>query len=188
MALLDLITVKLTQFSDIQDRSVNHFTARELDFFLEDRDRSVLIEKLNPDPLCITDHGRLFTSVKISLFHVCNTGFGIRIPGFKTGWMLLGVSFYRVCRPAVGVAFPQHRVDGTAQNFCITGFYGMLCLRLRIFRIVRKGIALALEFADGILELRHGSTDVGEFDDVRFRRLGQFPEFRQVVRILLLRC
>ena len=118
---------------------------------------------------------------------MCNTGFGIRIPGFKTGWMLLGVSFHRVCRPAVGVAFPQHRVDGTAQDFGITGFYRMLFLRLRIFRIVRKGVALVLKFADGILELGHGSTDVWEFDDVCFRRLGQFPEFRQVIRNLLFR-
>ena len=101
--------------------------------------------------------------------------------------MLLGVSFYRVCRPAVGVAFPQHRVDGTAQDFGITGFYRMFFLRLRIFRIVRKGVALVLKFADGILELWHGSTDVGEFDDVRFRRLGQFPEFRKMVRNLLFR-
>ena len=63
----------------------------------------------------------------------------------------------------------------------------MLFLRLRIFRIVRKGVALVLKFADGILELWHGSTDVGEFDDVCFGILGQFPEFRKVVRNRLFR-
>ena len=55
-------------------------------------------------------------------------------------------------RAAIGVAFAQNRVNGTAFDFVVAGLDVLFFIVFRIFGILRKLIALALQFLDGRLQ------------------------------------
>ena len=58
----------------------------------------------------------------------------------------------------------------SALHLVVAGFDVGVLVRGRVVRVVRQVEAKALQFTNGSLQLRDGSADVGEFDDVRFRR------------------
>ena len=93
--------------------------------------------------------------------------------------------FHRCRGPAVGISFPQHRVDGAAEHPGKAGlqfFFGVVFRRLGI---VRDGIALFLQLLDRRFQLRDGGADVGQFDDIGLRQLDKYAKFRQVIRDFL---
>ena len=85
----------------------------------------------------------------------------------------------------VGVALAQDRVDGAAQHPGVTGLDGFLVSIGRAGRIVGDGIALGLQLRDRGGELRNRGADVGQFDDVRLRGLGQFAQLGQRIALAL---
>ena len=87
---------------------------------------------------------------------------------------------------AVGVAFAQHRVDGRAQTLAVAHLDGFFFVGLGVFREVRNGVALALEFLDGGDQLSHRGTDIGQLDDVGLGAQRQFAQLIEVVGHLLL--
>ena len=101
--------------------------------------------------------------------------------------MLPGVVLYRQRRAAIGVAFAQHRVDRAAHDLVVARADVFLHVRFRFVRIVRNRIALALQFFDGGLHLRHRRADVGQLDDVGLGRRRELAEIGQVVRLPLRR-
>jgi hypothetical protein len=95
---------------------------------------------------------------------------------------LLGVVLDGARRAAVGVAFAQHRVDGGAQALAVAGLERLFFVGGRVFRVVRDLVALFLQFLDAGLQLRDGSRDVGQLDDIGVRLEGLLAQFGQRVR------
>ncbi len=77
--------------------------------------------------------------------------------------------------------FAKHRVHRATEHLGVTGLDLLLGVVLRALRVVGDLVALPLQLLDRGLKLRHGRTDIGQLDDVRFRRLGQLAELREVV-------
>ena len=102
--------------------------------------------------------------------------------------MLAGKVFNRQRSAAVGVAFAQHRVDGTAQASGVARQRGFVGVGFRVFRQVGQLVAVGLQFANGFGHLVHRGADVGQLDDVGVRQQGQPAELRQVVGHFLLGC
>ena len=95
--------------------------------------------------------------------------------------------FHGAWRAAVRVAFTQHGVDGRAGAFGVAGFQGLFFIGLGVLGVVRQGEAFGLQLFDGCHQLAHGSTDVGQLDDVRRRVECQLAQLNQVVGRTLLR-
>ena len=102
--------------------------------------------------------------------------------------VLLRVGFDGLGGAAVAVAFAQHGVHGRA--------FDLVVARLDVASPPRcldrpdswQGKSLFLQFGNGRLQLRNGSTDVGELDNVGFRCFGQRTQLGQgVVGGLVLR-
>ena len=81
----------------------------------------------------------------------------------------------------IGVTFAQHGIHGAAKHFRVLRFDGFLGFRARLFRVIRKVVALLLELFDGALELRHRGADIRQLDDVGFGRRRDLAELLQVV-------
>ncbi|BAS07843.1 hypothetical protein AHiyo4_12650 [Arthrobacter sp. Hiyo4] len=101
--------------------------------------------------------------------------------------VLAGVVLDGQRRAAVRVAFAQDRVHCRALDLVVARADGRFLVRGGVVRVVRQAVALALELGDGGLQLRDGSADVGQLDDVGFRRLCQFTQFSKGVTDLLFR-
>ena len=101
--------------------------------------------------------------------------------------MLSGMSLHGERRAAIGVAFAQNRIHGAAFDLVVASLDVLLLVVFRIFRILGKLVALALQFLDGGLQLRKRRTDVRQLDDIRFRRLRQLAQFGQGIGLFLLR-
>ena len=95
--------------------------------------------------------------------------------------MRLGVVLDRQRRAAIGVSFAQHRVHGRALDFVVLRLNVFFGRGLRIFRVVRNGVTLGLQFFDRGLELRKRSRNVRKFDDVGLGTGHEFAEFAEVV-------
>ena len=79
---------------------------------------------------------------------------GVRTPGSHLMRMLPGMGLHGKRRAAIRIAFAQNRVDGTALDLVVTALDVLLFVVFRIFRIFGKLVALALQFLDGLLQLR----------------------------------
>ena len=129
----------------------------------------------------------LLRAVKVSLGHAGHACQAVRRPSSHAMRVLLGVQLHGLGRATVAVAFPKHGVHGGPLHLVVAGFDVGFLVRGRVVRVVRQVEAKALQFSNGSLQLRDGSADVGEFDDVRFRRFRKPTQFRQgVVRRLVL--
>ena len=91
------------------------------------------------------------------------------------------------CRnAAVGVALTQHRVDGAAEHLGVARLDLSFGVIGRLLGIVRDIVAVGLQFLDRCDQLWNGRTDIGQLDDVGFRRLGQGAEMSEFVLDALL--
>ena len=84
----------------------------------------------------------------------------------RSYYVLAGVGLDRGRRTAVGVALAQHRVHRAAQQLGVAILEFLLGVGLGIFRVVRDGIALVLQFGDAGAQLRYRGADVRQLDDV----------------------
>ena len=100
--------------------------------------------------------------------------------------MRLGVVLDRQRCAAIGVSFAQHRVHGRALELVVLGLDVFFGRGLRIFRIVRNGVTLGLEFFNGGLELRKRCRNVRKFDDVGFGAGHKIAQFAKIVAYTLI--
>src|SRR6185295_3076420 len=96
---------------------------------------------------------------------------GVRTPGSHLMRMLSGMSLHGERRAAIGVAFAQNRIDGTAFDFVVASLDVLLCIVLRIFWVLGKLVALTLQFLDGGVQLGKRRADIRQLDDIRLRPL-----------------
>ncbi len=139
--------------------------------------------QFDPEVAAVVHDHRLLVAVEVAGGHVRDMGRGTRRPGAQRHGLrvLAGIFLDRERRPAVGVAFAQHRVDGAPQALGITLLDLLFLGVLRLFRIIGQLVALALQLRDRFFQLRDGGADVGQLDDVGFDFLGQFAQLRQEV-------
>jgi hypothetical protein len=132
-------------------------------------------------------HGAL-AAVEIPLRHVRHVGFRIGAPGAHPVRVQLGELLHGLCHTPVRVALAQHRIHGTAQHLGVAGTQGLGRRITALLRIVRQVVALAAQLGDGRPQLGHTGTDVGQFDDVGIRGLGQFTQLGKCIGNTLLRA
>ena len=93
----------------------------------------------------------------------------------------LGVFLHRDGGPAVRVAFAQDRVHGGTLDRVVLGADGLFFFGFRLVGIIGQRVSLRLQFLHRRDQLRDGSGDVGQLDDVGFGRLHQFAQHGQVI-------
>ena len=181
LAVVQLLFVEVAQRLLAHEHRVDDLAVLERHFFLQHNGLAGLglQHHLHVTGL-VQGHG-LFAVVEVAFVHVRDVGLRPLLPlGHRVG-VLLGVVLHGRRCAAVGVAFTQHGVHSRTQAFAITGLDGLFCFIGRVLRIVGDGVALALQLLDGGLQLRHGGRDVGQLDDVGFRRQRQLAQFGQGV-------
>ena len=102
--------------------------------------------------------------------------------------VLLGIVLHRPRRAAVAVAFAQNRVHGRALDRVIARADRLFLVGRGFFGVVRNVVALRLQLFDGCHQLRDRSRDVGQFDDIRIRRLHQLAQSGQIIGDALRVC
>ncbi len=122
----------------------------------------------------------IFTSVASSMvvdFSLSKKSFAIHVGDARLGArlgpglhhlvrMLLRKPLDRRRRPAIGVAFTQHRIHRGSETHGKSLPQGLLGVVLGLFREVGDVVSLILQLLDGVLQLRNGSADIGQLDDV----------------------
>ena len=99
--------------------------------------------------------------------------------------ILAGVFFYRLGGTTVGVTFTKHRIDRATNALAVAGADGLVFVRLRRIRVVRQGVALALQLFDARNQLPHRGADVRQLDDVGIGLQSLLPPLEQGVGELL---
>ena len=99
---------------------------------------------------------RLLAGVKVAATHVRHVGAGSRAPLTHGMGVFAGKGFYRGRRTTVGVAFPEYRVNGTAQNLGIAGLDFFLFVVLGVFLVFGKLVTLFVQLIDSGPQLRNG--------------------------------
>ena len=187
LGVFDLLLEELAQGPLAHERGIDDFPGLQRHFRLEHGRLAVLADELDPRIGRRGHRHGLFVGPEIPALHMGDMRLGVRTPGSHLMRMLPGMGLHGKRRAAIGVAFAQHRVDGTAFDFVVASLDVLLFVVFRIFRILWKLVALALQFLDGPLYLGKRGTDVRKLDDIGLRRLGHLAQFRQRIRLLLLR-
>ena len=82
---------------------------------------------------------------------------------------------------AVRVAFAENGINGTSQNFCVSGFNLLFSVVLRFLGVVGQSVALRLKFLDSGGQLGDRRADIGEFDNIGFRSFRELTQFGQSI-------
>ena len=162
--------------------AVEDLTGLYAGLFLQDGGGAVLGDQLDLDVVCGFDQRGLLAAVEVAVAHVGYMGLGVRGPGAHLVRVLARVVLDRQRGAAVGVAFTQDRVHGAALDLVVTGLGVFLGVGGGVFRVVRQGVALGLQFLDRGLQLRYRGADVRQLDDVGLRGDRQLAQFGEVIR------
>ena len=147
----------------------------------------LLRDQLHLDVARAVQRHRLLAVVEVAAVHVRHMrARGLRPFGHRVR-VLPRVLLHRARRAAVGVAFAQHRVDRRADALGVACLDRLLFVGLRVVRVVRDLVALALQLLDRRHQLRHRRADVGQLDDVGVRLERLLAQLGQRVGHALLR-
>jgi hypothetical protein len=174
--------VELQQGLLAHEHAVDDFAVEQLGQGFEHDGLAALGDQFHAHVAGAVERHGLFTVVEVAMVHVGDVRARRLAPLGHAVRVLARVFLDRAGGAAVGVAFAQHRVHGTADALAVARPQGLVFFGLDLFRIVRDGVALALEFLDAGLELGHRRADVGQLDDVGLRLQGQLAQFGQGVR------
>mmetsp|Transcript_82102 Transcript_82102/g.248999 ORF Transcript_82102/g.248999 Transcript_82102/m.248999 type:complete len:214 (+) Transcript_82102:907-1548(+) len=174
LGVCDLTVVELAEQPAAHESSIEHLAREQREFLFEHGHSAICGDVFDACNAGLFEAHRLFMAVKVAVRHGGNVSRRVRCPLAHGVGVAEGVLLDRNSRPAVRIALTQHRIHSTAKDLTITGFDIPLGRVLRLFRVLRQVVALGLEFRNARLELRHGSTDVGQLDDISFRSLRQF--------------
>ena len=119
--------------------------------------------------------------------HRCYARLRTGSEGFIHVWVLTRISLDRQWRTAVAVSFAQNGVDGASLDAVVTRPGLTLFGGDGLVRKVGHVEALRLQLDDGPLKLRNRRRNVGKFDDVRLRSLGEIAQFLERIGNALLR-
>ena len=172
---------ELAQGFFAHDRAIDDLTGLDGGFFFQDGGGAVLSDQFDFNAARCFDQGGFFAAVEVAFAHVSNVGLGVCSPGAHFVRVLARVVLDRQRCAAVGVAFAQYRVYGTAHHFAVTRLDFFFSVSGDGFRVVRDVEALRLQFFDRGLQLRDRGADIGQLDDVGFRGNGQGAQFGEVV-------
>ncbi len=178
----DLGREELAQRGDAQHGGVDDLVLLHGHGLAQHRGGAVVADQLDPQRAVLGDHHGLLRGAEVVLAHGRHVGLGLGGPGAHAVRVVLGVVLHRGRGAAVGVALAQDRVDRGSLDLVVAGADVALLVGLRVVRVGRQRVALALQLGDGGLELRDGRRDVRQLDDVGGGRLGQLTELRQGVR------
>ncbi len=163
---------------------VDHFTLEHIEVALEDGLGAVGSDVLDRQDIILVEDDGLLVGAEIAFAHRGDCCLGISGPCTHAVGVLAGVALHGFGSATIRVAFTQHRVDCRALDDVVLGLDGALFVVLGILRVIGDVEALLLQLLDGRLELRHRCRDVGQLDDVGFRRLRQLAQLAQ--RIVLI--
>ncbi|ETC87042.1 hypothetical protein XHC_3491 [Xanthomonas hortorum pv. carotae str. M081] len=168
-----------------QHGGIDDFASLDRHFFLQHGGGAIVADEFDLQRARRCHRGGLLAAEEVAIVHVRDMRPGVAAPLAHAVRMLACVILHRQRCAAIGVAFAQHRVDRAALDLVVARldvFFGVVLGRVRIRR---QRITLALQFGDRGLELRHRGADVGQLDDVGFRRGGQRAQLTEVVGDLL---
>ncbi len=178
---LDLVVQEGAQRVDVQDGRVHDLTGEDRYGLAQHGGGAVGGDVLDAQGAGFGDDGGLLGGAEVVLAHGGDVRLRLGGPGAHAVRVRLGVVLDRGGGAAVGVALAQDRVDGAALDLVVAGADVALLVGLRVVRVVREGVALALELGDRGLELRDRGRDVRKLDDVGFRGLRQLAELGEGV-------
>ena len=182
LRILDLLFIEFPQGADIHRRRVDHFPFQQLQLLLQDGHLPVAGDELDPYLRRLFHGGGFLAAVKIPAGHMGDMGFRIGGPCTHLVRMLFRKEFHRERRPAIRVSLPQHRVHGASENLRVFRLKRSLRVGFRFLRIVREIIAVRPQLLDRRHQLRDGSADVGQLDDIGLRRQRERAQLRHIIR------
>ena len=177
----NLTLVELKQRLFAHEHAVDDFAFEQLNLRLEHQRLATLGDQLHLHIASTIQRHRLLAMVEVSAMHVRYVTARGLAPLTHAMGILAGILFDRLGRPTVGVTLAQHRVDRTSHDLAIPRLDLLLFSIARLIRVIRQVVALFLQLLDGCPKLRHGSTDIGQLDDIGFRLLGQGTQFGKVI-------
>ena len=178
LRILDLLFVEFPQGADIHHRRVDHFTFQEIQLLFQDGRLPVAGDELDPYARRFFHGDGFLAAVKIPAGHMRHMGFRILRPRAHLVRMLLRKLFHGERRPAIRIPLPQHRVYGASENLRVSCLELPLRVGFRLLGIVREVVAVRPQLLDRRHQLRDGSADVGQLDDVGFRRQRERAQLR----------
>ncbi|MDT4821674.1 hypothetical protein FQZ97_548590 [compost metagenome] len=167
------------------EHGVDDLAVEQGDLGLEHDGLAALGEQFHLDVAGAVQRHGLFAVIEVAAVHVRDVRARGLAPLGHAVRVLAGVFLHGAGRAAVGVAFAQHGVHGAAGALVVARADVLVLVRGRVLRVVGDLVALALQFLDGRLELRHRGADVGQLDDVGFRLERELAQLGQVVGHLL---
>src|SRR5690606_15948067 len=144
-------------------------------------DLAVLADELDADLAGLVHGEGLFAGEEVTAAHVVCVRLGGHAPLAHRVRVFTGIGLDCGGGAAVGVAFTQNRVYCTAQYLAVASADLVVGVALRVFREVGNLVALSLELGDRALELGDRGADVGQLDDVGFRRGGQLCQVSKII-------
>mmetsp|Transcript_21613 Transcript_21613/g.44446 ORF Transcript_21613/g.44446 Transcript_21613/m.44446 type:complete len:292 (-) Transcript_21613:48-923(-) len=180
---LNFVLQEIRQCRSAHEGSINNLVGLERDGILENSRGPVLGMELDFDTGgLVSNRRRLFRPIKVSLGHVRDVGSTGLGPDAHAVRVFLCVGLDRRGNTAIRVSFSQNGIDGTTHDGLVSFLDFSLGVIGCLTGIQRDIITLGTQFSDAILELIQGSRNVGKLDNVRIRRLGQFPQIGEIVR------
>ena len=186
LGVLDFTVDEIAQAAAAHACSIDDFAFLDGEAIFQRDMGAVFLLQLDLELAGLGDHGGLLATVEVAFAHVGDVRLRFAAPLAHAVRILAGVVLDRLRGTTIGVTLTQYRVDRAALGLVVAGLDRFLFVVLRLVRVVRQGIALALQLLDRGLELGSGSADVGQLDDVGFRRRGQLAQLGQIVADALL--
>ena len=188
LRLFDLLGVELAQGGHVHHRGIDDLALQQRQPLLHDGGLAVGGNELDLHLTRLLDRGGVLARVEVLVAHVDDARLG---PGFRPLLhhlvrVLLGELLHRNGRSAVGVALTKYGIDRRAENHGEPLLQSLFGLVLGLFGVVGDVVSLFLQLLDRGLQLRNGSADVGQLDDVGFGSLCELSELRQMIGDLLI--
>jgi len=173
LGILDLLFQERTKRLDTHKGRIQHFTGLQRDLFLQNRGLTIRANELDFRRRRSGNRARLFIGEEVTVLHVNHVSLGVWRPGSHLMRVFTGIGLHGKRCTAIWITFAQHRIDGTPLHLVVAGLDVLFLVVLRILRIVRQLVPLLLQFLDRGNQLGNRRADIGQLDDIRFRRLGQ---------------
>ena len=173
--------VEGAQLRDVHHGRVDDLAGFHREVLFQHRDAALFVDELDAQAIRPGERRRALAPVEIAALHRRDVSLGIRAPRADAMRVFASVRLDRCRAATIRVAFAQHGIDGAAEHLGITRRNVPLFGARRIRRIFRHGEPVALQLSDRRGELRQGSADVRQLDDVGVRLFAELAELREVI-------
>ena len=150
-------------------------------FFFQNNHTTVFSHQIHFH-IAFTRHGDgFFTVIEVTVGHVRDVGTGSVAPFAHFVRVVARITFNRRRGTPVRVTFTQYRVNRTTEHARITLGNGFFFIRLWVIRVFRHHKTFRAQFFDSGIQLREGSTDIRQLDNIGSRVLSQTTKFGEVI-------